>query len=89
MGQREGGTWVGKGIERRKGEHDEVLQGGWWWKEDKTEVLRASRKNGNRQEVGGCRDPLECARDLGGERLSGFKREGPWMKCPTEGRGNL
>lgn len=37
--------------------------------------MRASRKNGNRQplEVGGWRDPPDCIRDLGGERLSGLK----------------
>ena len=42
----EGGTWMGK----RTGEHDLVFGGG-----NKTEALKASRKNGNRQlqEVGG------------------------------------
>jgi hypothetical protein len=40
-----------------------------------TEALRASSKYGNRQlwEVGGCGDLSECARDLGGETLSGLK----------------
>ena len=38
--------------------------------------MRSSRKNGNRQpqEIGGCGDPPECPRDLGGERLSESKR---------------
>jgi hypothetical protein len=38
-----------------------------------TETLRANRTNGNRQpqEEGDGR-PLECTRDLGGERLSGL-----------------
>jgi len=42
---------------------------------ERTEVLRASRKNGNRgpQEEGGWEDPLECTRDLGSKRLSGLK----------------
>ena len=42
---------------------------------NRTEALRASRKNGNRQppEIGGWQDPLEYTRDLGGERLSGLK----------------
>jgi hypothetical protein len=41
----------------------------------RTEALRTSRKNGNRQpwEVEDWRDPPECSRDLGGERLSGLK----------------
>jgi hypothetical protein len=45
----EEGSWVGKGTGRGKGEHDQVLGGG-----NRTEGLRASRKNGNRQpwEVG-------------------------------------
>jgi hypothetical protein len=40
---------VGKGTGSRRGEHDQVLGGG-----NRTQVLRASRKNGNRQlrEVG-------------------------------------
>jgi hypothetical protein len=45
--------------------------------EDRTEALKASRNNGNRQpqEVGGeGTDTLECSRDMGGERLSGLKR---------------
>jgi hypothetical protein len=33
---------------------------------NRTEALRASRKNGNRQTLGGrrCGDPIECTRDL-------------------------
>jgi hypothetical protein len=57
-------------------------RGGWergtwsgieWGK--RNEALGASRKNGNRQhqEIGGWANPLECTRDLGGERLSGLK----------------
>jgi hypothetical protein len=47
----------------------------WYWVREKTEALRASRKNVNRQpqEVGGWRDPPEYTRDLGGERLPGLK----------------
>jgi len=42
-----------------------------YWVGEKTDALRANRKNGNRQpqDVGG-RDPPECTRDLGGERLA-------------------
>jgi hypothetical protein len=42
----------------------------------RTEAPRASRKNGNRQlwKVEGWGHPLECARDLGDERLSGPKK---------------
>jgi hypothetical protein len=41
----------------------------------RTEALRTSRKNVNRQpqEVGDWGDPPECTRDLGGERLSALK----------------
>jgi hypothetical protein len=44
-------------------------------REKRTEALRASRKNGNRQpwEIGDLGDPPECTRDLGGERFSGLK----------------
>ena len=73
--EREGGTWVGKGTGRKREEHDQVLG------VDRTEVLRSSRKNGNRQpqEVRGGREGWgwggypECTRDLGGEKLSGLK----------------
>jgi hypothetical protein len=40
----EGGISVGKGSGRRRGEHDQILGG-----ENRTEALRASRKNGNKQ----------------------------------------
>jgi hypothetical protein len=48
----------------------------WYWIGEKTEALRASRKNGNRQhwELGGWEQPPECNRDLGSEILSGVKR---------------
>jgi hypothetical protein len=46
----------------------------------RTEALRVSRKNGNRQPwTSGDRrlqDPPECTRDLGGETLR-IQREGP------------
>ena len=60
----------GRGDRDEKGEHDHLL-----WREDRTEALRASRKNGNRQpwEVGGWGYPPECTRNMGGERLSGPK----------------
>jgi hypothetical protein len=59
---------VEKGTRREKGKHDRVLGVGG----DRTKALRASRKNVNRQsqEVGGGGYPLECTRDLGGERDS-------------------
>jgi hypothetical protein len=50
-GRTEGGRNLGRrGGRDEKGEHDHLL-----WREDRTEALRASRKNGNRQpwEVGG------------------------------------
>ena len=64
-----GETWVGKEMGGR-GEYDHVLG-----EVNRTEALRPRRKNGNRQpqEGGGGRDPLECTRDLGGERLSGLE----------------
>ena len=48
----------------------------YWEGRNRREALRVSRKNGNMQpqEVGGGRkDPLEYARDLGGERLSNIR----------------
>jgi hypothetical protein len=68
----EEGTWEGKwgrGVGRR-GEPDLVLREG-----KSIEALGARRKKGSRQpqEIGGCGDPPECTRDLGGERLSGIK----------------
>jgi hypothetical protein len=68
-----GGIWVGKWIGMGRGEHDQVL-GGW----NRTEALRASRKNGKMQpqEVVDGRDLPECTRDLRGERLSGLKGMG-------------
>ena len=64
---REERTWEGKwkGVEWGM-DSDLVLEKG-----KKTEVLRASRKNGNRQtqEIGCFKDALECTRDLGGERF--------------------
>jgi hypothetical protein len=53
----------------------------------RTEALRVSRKNGNKQpqERGAWGNPSECIRELGDERLSGIKvRELRW-----KGRGNL
>jgi hypothetical protein len=54
----------------RKGKHDLVLG-----RRKGLKSLRASRKNGNGQprELGGSGDPLECTRDLVGERLSELK----------------
>jgi hypothetical protein len=47
----------------------------WYWVGERTEALKALRKSGNRKlpEVGGCGDPPEGTRDLGGERLLGLK----------------
>ena len=41
------------------------------WVREKTESLRVIGKKGNWQpwETGGWREPPECTRDLGGERL--------------------
>jgi len=68
---REEGVWKGKqlGAEGEWGRWSDI---GWGIK---TEGLRASRKNGNRQpkEDWGWKDPTECTRDLGGEKLSGLK----------------
>jgi hypothetical protein len=49
-GGRERGTFVGKGIGRERVEQDQVLSGG-----NRTEALRANRKNGYQKpwEVGG------------------------------------
>jgi hypothetical protein len=50
----------------------------YWGVGDRTEALKASRKNGNRQpqEVGGVEgDLLECTGDLGGKSLR-TQREG-------------
>jgi hypothetical protein len=64
---------MGEGIGRGRGSMIRY----WGW--GRTEALRASRKNGNRQsqEVGGLYewrgDLLECIGDLRSERLSGFK----------------
>jgi hypothetical protein len=69
---REGGTWEAKW----KG-GGRVKRGTWsgtgWGK--RTEALRASSKNRNRQpyEVEGWRDHLEFTRDLGSKRVSGLK----------------
>jgi hypothetical protein len=54
---------------------------------DRSQAPRASRMNVNMQpqKVG---DPLECTRDLVGERLNRTQREGLCMKCPTVGRRN-
>jgi hypothetical protein len=48
------------------------------------EALRSSRKNGNRQpqDIRGWRDPPECTRDLGDERLSGLKGVGGLDEMP-------
>jgi hypothetical protein len=75
-GGKEGGRdlW-GKGY---LGEGERETRSGIGW-EERTEALRASRKSGNRQpwEVGGCRDSLECTRDLGGKTLLGLKGKDP------------
>jgi hypothetical protein len=66
---------VREGRERGKGECDQVFGG----RRNRTEALRASRMNANRQpwEVVGGGDPLEYSRDLGSERLSGLKGRNP------------
>jgi hypothetical protein len=66
------GRREGPGRERGAGERGTWSGIGWG---ERTKVLRASRKNGNRHpwEIGGLGDPPECTRDLEGERLSGLK----------------
>ena len=61
---RESGQWLGESGER--GPWSGIGRG------KRTEALRASRNNGNRQpqEIGGWGNPPECTRHLGGERLS-------------------
>jgi hypothetical protein len=56
------------------------LEGGegyliWYWVKEKSEALRANRKNKNSQpwELGSWEDIPKCTRDLEGERLSGLK----------------
>jgi hypothetical protein len=58
---------------RDSGLEQKLMIGIWCGK--RTEALRASRKNTNRQpwEVGGWGHSLECTRDLGGERFSEIK----------------
>jgi hypothetical protein len=53
MGGRGGRDLGGRGDRKRKGEYNQVMGGG---SRDRTEALRASRKNGNGQtwEVGVC-----------------------------------
>lgn len=60
---------MGKGTKRGRGEHDKVFGG------NRTEILRVSRNNGNRQtwEGKGGENPLEYTRYWGGERHSGVK----------------
>jgi hypothetical protein len=70
----EEGTWEGKWRGRDGGEERGTWTGIGWGK--RTKALRASRKNEKRQpgEVEGeGGDPLECTRDLRGERLSVLK----------------
>jgi hypothetical protein len=58
-----------KGVEGERG----TWSGIWWGK--RTESLRTSGKNRNRQpqKIGGLGDVLECTSDLERERLSGLK----------------
>ena len=63
--------FLGNNREELRGTRSGIIRWG-----NRTEVLRASRKTGNRQplEREGCgEDPPEWTRDLGGERLSGLK----------------
>ena len=59
---------------------------------NRSEALRASRNNGNRQpweEGGGGGDPLDCTRNLGGERLLGLQVRDPSLdEMPKSGRGS-
>ena len=54
-----------------------------YWRGDRKEALRASRKNGNMQPqgLGGRGDSLDCTRDLGGERLSRLKGRLAFPMC--------
>ena len=64
LGVREGPGW-GEDLGRGKGEQDQV----WVW------GIGGPKKGWKQATLRGRRwgDPLECTRDLGGERLSGFK----------------
>ena len=66
----------------REGPGRDVNREGWGQQREETDLLlgeekelKASRKSGTRQpwEVGCWRDPPECTRDLGAQRLSGLK----------------
>jgi hypothetical protein len=76
---REGGTWKGKVERGRVGEGEGNLI--WYWVRERTEALKASRKNVNKQpqEIGGWWNLPESTRDLGDERLSGLK--GSDLRC--------
>ena len=65
------GKWEGNRIWEQREEHDWLLCGGKGLKS-----LMVTQKNVKMQphEVGGLRDPSECTRDMGGERISGFKK---------------
>jgi hypothetical protein len=84
-GERKGGMWVEKGTGWGRGEHDQVLVRC----RNKTEAMRASWKNGNRQlrYVGGERNPLEGTREVGDERLTGLKGRDPKWNALQWGEG--
>ena len=66
----EGGTWMEKGTRTGRKEHDQVL---WEWGAG---LKHWDQKKEWKQETLLCRrweNLLECTRDLGGERISGFK----------------
>ena len=67
---REGSTREGKGM-GGGGKRNMI----WYWVRERTEVLIASRRNGNMQlwEVGGWGHPPESTRNPGGKRLSRLK----------------
>jgi hypothetical protein len=74
---REGGGDLGGKVDGLWGEWEGEGNLIWFWVKERTESLRASIKNVNRQpqEIGGWETspPPESTRDLGGVRLPGHK----------------
>jgi hypothetical protein len=64
-GGRDLGGKVNRVVLEELGEEENLI---WYWVRGKTEALKASRKNGNRQpqKIGGWGDLPECTRDLEG-----------------------
>jgi hypothetical protein len=72
--EREGGIWKGKwtGVGVGDGVERNLI---WYWVRKKDRRPEGQQKEWKQGTYGDRRlgDPLECTRDLGGKRLSGFK----------------